>query len=90
MELTASAFSRMFKDYAVVEGPPVTKLSGHAAGYMRVNYTHEADGRNLADNLRTVDRTAWGFALHDWGRHAPGREERNAQGGAWHHRYDQN
>ena len=45
VELTASAFSRMFKDYAVAEGPLATKLSGHPAGYMRVNYTHEAGGR---------------------------------------------
>ena len=45
VELSASAFSRMFKDYAVAEGPLATKLSGHPAGYMRVNYTHEAGGR---------------------------------------------
>jgi hypothetical protein len=45
VELTASAFSRMFKDYAVAEGPVATKVSGHTAGYMRVNYTHEAGGR---------------------------------------------
>ena len=44
VELTASAFSRMFKDYAVAEGPVATKVSGHSAGYMRVNYTHEAGG----------------------------------------------
>ena len=43
-ELSASAFSRMFKDYVVAEGPVATKLSGHPAGYMRVNYTHEAGG----------------------------------------------
>jgi hypothetical protein len=42
--LTASAFSRMFKEYMVAEGPQATKLSGHPAGYMRVNYTHEAGG----------------------------------------------
>jgi hypothetical protein len=45
VEVTASAFARMFKDYAVAEGPVATKISGHAAGYIRVNYTHEADGR---------------------------------------------
>ena len=44
VELTASSFARMFKDYAVAEGPLVTKVSGHPAGYMRVNYTHEAGG----------------------------------------------
>jgi hypothetical protein len=44
VELTASTFSRMFKDYAVAEGPVATKLSGHPAGYMRVNYTYEAGG----------------------------------------------
>jgi hypothetical protein len=44
VELTASSFSRMFKDYAVAAGPLVTKVSGHSAGYMRVNYTHESGG----------------------------------------------
>jgi hypothetical protein len=44
VELTASAFSRMFKDYVVAEGPVAIRLSGHPAGYMRVNYTHEAGG----------------------------------------------
>ena len=33
VELTASSFARMFKDYAVAEGPLVAKVSGHAAGY---------------------------------------------------------
>jgi len=45
VEIMASTFARMFKDYSVAEGPVATKVSGHAAGYIRVNYTHEADGR---------------------------------------------
>jgi hypothetical protein len=43
-EATASTFSRTFKDYSVAEGPIATKVSGHPAGYIRVNYTHEAGG----------------------------------------------
>ena len=44
VELTASSFSRMFKDYEVAEGPLAMRVSGHPAGYMRVNYTHEVGG----------------------------------------------
>ena len=44
VELMASGFARMFKDYAAAEGPLATNVSGHPAGYMRVNYTHEAGG----------------------------------------------
>jgi hypothetical protein len=42
--LFAGTFSRVFKDYAVAEGPLATKLSGHPAGYMRMNYTLEGGG----------------------------------------------
>jgi hypothetical protein len=46
-ELSANALARTFKDYAVVTGPVQTKVSGHPAGYMKVNYTLEAgDGRS--------------------------------------------
>ena len=45
-EMTAAGLSRTFKDYSVVEGPVSTKISGHPAGYMKVNYTLEAGGRS--------------------------------------------
>src|SRR5262245_19045565 len=43
-ELMATGFARIFKDYAVAEGPVASTLSGHPAGYLRVNYTLEAGG----------------------------------------------
>jgi hypothetical protein len=44
VELTSSTLSRVLKDFAVVEGPAATKVSGHPAGYMRASYTYEAGG----------------------------------------------
>jgi hypothetical protein len=44
-ETAAAGLARMFKDYAVEEGPIATRVAGQPAGYIRVRYTMEAGGR---------------------------------------------
>jgi hypothetical protein len=44
MQAITAAFPRIFKDFSVAEGPVATKVLGHAAAYVRVNYTLEAAG----------------------------------------------
>jgi hypothetical protein len=44
LQAIAAAFPRIFKDFAVAEGPVPTKVSGHPAAYVRMTYTLEAAG----------------------------------------------
>jgi len=57
-ELSVSGLSRIFKDFSVAEGPVPTKISGHPAGYMRVNFTYEAGGVSapIASELWIIPR----------------------------------
>lgn len=57
-ELVTANFPRMFKDYAVDEGPVATEVAGHPAGYMRIHYTLEISGRDwpVSSELWVVPR----------------------------------
>ena len=89
VELTASSFARMFKDYAVAEGPLVDQ-SFRPCRWLHARELHARSWwRSLAHHFRTLDRAAGRTDVHHWRRHAPGREDRDAQRGARHHRYHQ-
>lgn len=58
VELVTANFPRMFKNYAVDEGPVATDVAGHPAGYMRVRYTLEIAERDwpVASEIWVVPR----------------------------------